>query len=969
MKTSLLCVGILAAVFSMGAAPLRTDFSFQGVLNEDGAPANGIYEFRFGLFDAATPGSHAGNWITNANTSVTNGLFNTVLDFGALVFDGTQYWLDIGVRTNGNGDDFTPLLPRTVLLPVPYALHALKAAGVLSNAVDAAAIQGAAVTSAKIADGQVVKSLNSLTDHVTLAAGANVTLTPTGNTLTIAAQCCGDDDWHLLGNLGTVAGLNFLGTRDDKPLEIKVNSTRAFRFEPTPNGAPNLIGGDPVNLVGPAAIGATIAGGGAGLYNGVSYPNRVDADLGAIGGGGANLIERGASFSAVGGGDRNVIEFVADGSTIGGGATNRIGHHSDFCTISGGTGNRVVSNALFAVVSGGLFNLIGADTEAATIGGGQSNRLEFRSSFATISGGGANFIDRGVDYAAIGGGLANVIESDARYAVIGGGQTNRVEIDAHSATITGGAGNVIESRSFLSAVNGGLDNRIWFSAPYAAIGGGHHNEIFPSGVSATIGGGAENTISTGSPHSTIGGGCWNLIRPGCTNATVAGGQTNQIFGVAFNATIGGGFGNAIGTNATASTISGGQNNYVRDFVDLATIGGGHLHSIGGDYSTISGGDRNRIGSDATASSVGGGQLNNIHTGAVGATISGGENNSIEMESSGATIGGGFNNFISEFASFSTIGGGTGNDIWPSATNATIGGGWLNIIDENGLDSTIGGGLGSSITAPQGTIGGGAGNGVFATQGTVGGGNNNIIHSSAFNGTIGGGLFNFVLGADGTVPGGYNNRAEGECSFAAGCRARALHDGTFVWADTNEFTFPSTTNNEFSARCTGGVRFVTGITRIGEGWAIAAGVRVPPGGNAWQALSDRNAKTNFAPVDTCELVDKLAALPMTTWNYKSQDKSIRHIGPMAQDFHAAFKVGEDDKHITTIDADGVALAAIQGLYQILKESQAQVAALETRNRALEQRLEKLERLISSCHPARGSIFAAEATPKPLSSAPP
>ena len=101
-----------------------------------------------------------------------------------------------------------------------------------------------------------------------------------------------------------------------------------------------------------------------------------------------------------------------------------------------------------------------------------------------------------------------------------------------------------------------------------------------------------------------------------------------------------------------------------------------------------------------------------------------------------------------------------------------------------------------------------------------------------------------------------------------------------------------------------------------------------------ALSDRDAKANFAPVDGRKLLERLTAISIETWNYKAQDASIRHIGPMAQDFHEAFGVGEDERHITTIDADGVALAAIQGLYEIVKEKDARIAALEARLAALE-----------------------------------
>ena len=78
--------------------------------------------------------------------------------------------------------------------------------------------------------------------------------------------------------------------------------------------------------------------------------------------------------------------------------------------------------------------------------------------------------------------------------------------------------------------------------------------------------------------------------------------------------------------------------------------------------------------------------------------------------------------------------------------------------------------------------------------------------------------------------------------------------------------------------------------------------------------------------------------METWRYKTQsDHSIRHIGPMAQDFYAAFDVGGDEKHIATVDADGVALAAIQGLYEIVQENQQEIRAQAREIAALRQQL--------------------------------
>jgi hypothetical protein len=90
-------------------------------------------------------------------------------------------------------------------------------------------------------------------------------------------------------------------------------------------------------------------------------------------------------------------------------------------------------------------------------------------------------------------------------------------------------------------------------------------------------------------------------------------------------------------------------------------------------------------------------------------------------------------------------------------------------------------------------------------------------------------------------------------------------------------------------------------------------------------SDREAKEHFAPVDTREVLTKVAALPITTWNFKGD--APRHLGPMAQDFFFAFNVGPDERHIAATDINGVALAAIQGLNEKLEEREAELQELK------------------------------------------
>ena len=103
-------------------------------------------------------------------------------------------------------------------------------------------------------------------------------------------------------------------------------------------------------------------------------------------------------------------------------------------------------------------------------------------------------------------------------------------------------------------------------------------------------------------------------------------------------------------------------------------------------------------------------------------------------------------------------------------------------------------------------------------------------------------------------------------------------------------------------------------------------------------SDRNLKATLSPIDNQEILERVAGLPISRWNFKT-DEQTWHIGPMAQDFYAAFKVGPDDKHIATVDEGGVALAAIQGLNEKLQAKDAQIGALE-------KRLADLERLVKT-----------------------
>jgi hypothetical protein len=122
--------------------------------------------------------------------------------------------------------------------------------------------------------------------------------------------------------------------------------------------------------------------------------------------------------------------------------------------------------------------------------------------------------------------------------------------------------------------------------------------------------------------------------------------------------------------------------------------------------------------------------------------------------------------------------------------------------------------------------------------------------------------------------------------------------------------------------------------------LASGAHCTAAG-VWTSVSDRNAKEDFAAIDTRDVLAKVASLPITAWKYKIEPEGTRHVGPTAQDFHATFGLGESDKAIGMVDAAGVALAAIQGLNEQLKSKEQEMTRLREKNLELERRLETLE----------------------------
>lgn len=190
------------------------------------------------------------------------------------------------------------------------------------------------------------------------------------------------------------------------------------------------------------------------------------------------------------------------------------------------------------------------------------------------------------------------------------------------------------------------------------------------------------------------------------------------------------------------------------------------------------------------------------------------------------------------------------------------------------------------------------------------------------------------------------------------------DGTTLF-QVQESSAVNAVRQMMNLRNNGGIRFSLENTGSGDRWDFnndGAGnfgisfagtgvteMRVLQNGNmviqgTLFELSDRNSKKGFEEVDCDDVLDRISTLPVTTWSYKSDDDSVRHMGPVAQDFRDAFGLGEDDVTIAVSDKIGVSLAGIQALNSKLEAKNAKIADLEANLSDVSERMERLEQAL-------------------------
>jgi hypothetical protein len=540
---------LLALTLSSGvlSAQVPAKMSYQGVLTDgSGAPvADGNHCLVFKLYSVSTAGSAL--WTeTQATVNTTNGVLTVVLGSVTSINIACDGALWLGIAVDGGGE----LTPRIELTTSPYAFQAET---VDDNGVTSAKIADATITAADLASGQVVTTVNTLTDAVTLAAGSNVTITPAGNTLTFASSAAGGNNLDMAYDEGG-AGVGRTITADA--------------------GAVDLAGTDGLQVTNGSVLftgtSGTIPATGAGTRL-MWYPAKGALRAGKVTGTDWDDVNIGASSTITGGEDNAASGADA---TVSGGINNAAsGQHG---TVAGGEGS----------LAGGISSTVpgGKDNEATgnySFAAGQRAKANHAGAFVWADQTAADFASTAVDQFLIrasgGVGIGTAAPADqlhvdagqirvsnsAAVSLVGAnaglinynGGTGFLEIASNSLGANSGidfltsqsaaatskmrinaAGNVAIGTAVPAAklhVNNGsllLDGTTgtqWDDGNIGAnstVGGGQNNQA--AGLDATIAGGTTNTAS--GAQSVVGGGTTNIASG--TQAGVLGGSGNTASG-------------------------------------------------------------------------------------------------------------------------------------------------------------------------------------------------------------------------------------------------------------------------------------------------------------------------------------------------------------------------------------------------------------------------------------------------------
>lgn len=452
-----------------------------------------------------------------------------------------------------------------------------------------------------------------------------------------------------------------------------------------------------------------------------------------------------------------------------------------------------------------------------------------------------------------------------------------------------------------------------------------------------------------------------------------------------------------GEPVSANLLAGSSSNYIAPGVRAGTVSGGGVpadwpdaglpgpNRVYWDFGTVGGGINNQAG-----------EPSNEFNPRRAATVAGGWGNTASGHQS--TVGGGFANTASGWGA--TIAGGTYNAA-PGQFSSVTGGSYnvaaANVAAVLGGQSNQATGGASAIAGGNNNLASGGGSAIIGSQQSTASGGNSMV-MTGFR-SCAGGLNSVAAGNRAKIrPGSFSGDPGAACDGVPLAASGFGDRNTFVWADSQDADYLSDGADQFNIRARGGVNlhdstslsFGSGTRQMlnlfGQNYGIGvqtstlyfrtnsrfawfsggvhANTSLDPGSGGsllmtlgttagtptgtaraqtFTSVSDRNAKTALEPVDSTDVLTRVLALPLATWSYRNEPNR-RHLGPMAQDFHAAFGLGDDERSIAMVDADGVALAAIQGLhahFQAVQQADAaRIAALEDAVQALREELTSL-----------------------------
>jgi hypothetical protein len=536
---------------------------------------------------------------------------------------------------------------------------------------------------------------------------------------------------------------------------------------------------------------------------------------------------------------------------------------------------------------------------------------------------------------------------------------------AASNTFLGESAGLNTTPSAILSSFGGKLNSFFGAEAGKANTTGFSNSFF--GVSAGLSNttGSHNAFfgfSAGKGNTTASGNSFFGREAGVSNTT---GNSNAFFGFAAGfSNDSGSFNIFVGQSAGDSNVSGFKNTVIGYDADVGAAGLSNATAIGANASVtqsnslvlggitgVNGGTSVNVGIGTTAPAerlhvVGNGLFTGNLTASGSISIAG-----LKTEVTATTpnvIGGFFANVVTAGVRGAFIGGGGDSPFNNRVTDnfGVVGGGRDNLAANNS---------GTNFDGGHATVGGGEANTASGAHATVAGGS--INNATGTDAAVGGGFGNTASGVHATVPGGSRNVAAGDDSFAAGNRAQANHQGTFVWADSTSADFASTANDQFLIRASGGV----GIgTNDPDQLLTVNGNASKTGGGSWATFSDERLKTIRGGF-TAGLNQVLRLQPIR-YEYRPDNTlgiqaGQEHVGFAAQAVERVIPeaVSRNSQGFLLVNNDPILWAMLNAIKELKAENDSLKQRLDEMSREREEikqqqtQIESLKKIICLAHP--------------------